>query len=299
MPKITEGTIPFKGYNTWFRRVGSSGPGKIPLLVLHGGPGFPHNYLESLDDLAEHGREVIYYDQIGCGKSPGPDSDDFYNMELFEEELTTVLKVLNLTDVHILGQSWGGMLLLDYMITQKPRCVKSIVVSSSPASVPLFEREINRLVSWLPPDAIAAIEKGMKEKKYDAPDFLAASDLYYSRHVVNLDPLPDFVAYSFANPSRVYIIMQGHTEFMFIGKLKNWDVTSRLHEITAPTLLVSGVSDEVTPLLIKQEYDRIPRAEWHLLPGTHLVHVEQRDAYNRLVEDFLSKQEALMNIWNI
>jgi proline-specific peptidase len=292
MPKITEGTIPFKGYNTWFRRVGSSEPGKIPLLALHGGPGFPHNYLESLDDLAEKGREVIYYDQIGCGKSPGPDDDDFYNMELFEEELTAVIKALGLTEVHILGQSWGGMLLMDYMITKKPQGVKSIVLSSSPASVPLFESEINRLVSWLPPDAIAAIEKGMKEGKYDAPDFLAASDLYYSRHVVNLDPLPDVVAHSFANPSRVYIIMQGYTEFMVIGKFKGWDVTGRLHEITTPTLLVSGVSDEVTPLLVKEEYDRIPNAEWRLLPGTHLIHVEQRDTYNRLVEEFLSNQET-------
>jgi proline-specific peptidase len=181
---------------------------------------------------------------------------------------------------------------MDYMITKKPQGVKSIVLSSSPASIPLFESEINRLVSWLPPDAKAAIEKGMKEGKYDASDFLAASDLYYSRHVVNLDPLPGFVAYSFENQSRVYIIMQGYTEFMVIGKLKGWDVTGRLHEITVPTLLVSGASDEVTPLLVKEEYDRIPNAQWHLLPGTHLVHVEQRDTYNRLVEEFLRKQET-------
>jgi proline-specific peptidase len=293
MPKITEGTIPFKGYQTWYRRAGSSEPGKIPLLVLHGGPGFLHNYMQSLDDLAAKGREVIYYDQIGCGNSPGPEDAGFYSIELFEEELTNVIKGLGLKEVHILGQSWGGMLLMDYMITKKPQGIKSIVISSSPASVPQFEGEINRLVSWLPPDAKAAIERGMKEGKYDAPDFLAASDLYYSRHVMNLDPLPDFVSYSFERHSNVYVVMQGYTEFMFIGKLKGWDVTDRLHEITVPTLLMSGVSDEVTPFLVKQEYDRIPRAEWRLLPGTHLIHVEQRDTYNRLVEEFLSGQETL------
>jgi proline-specific peptidase len=291
MEKTVEGTIPFKGYQTWYRRVGSSEPGKLPLLVLHGGPGIPHSYLRSLDDLAGNGREVIYYDQIGCGNSPCPEDADFYSVELFKDELTNVIKALGLKEVHILGQSWGGMLLMDYMITRKPQEVKSIVVSSSPASVPVFESEINRLVSWLPPDAIAAIERGMKEGKYDAPDFLAASDLYYSRHVVNLDPMPDYVAHSFENQRKVYVIMQGYTEFMFIGKLKSWDVADRLHEITVPTLLVSGVSDEVTPLLIKQEYDRIPHAEWHLLPGTHLVHAEHRDTYNRLVEEFLGKNE--------
>jgi proline-specific peptidase len=293
MAKVTEGTIPFKGCRTWYRRVGAPGPGKIPLLVLHGGPGVTHSYMQSLDDLAEQGREVIYYDQIGCGNSPGPDKDDFYSMELFEDELANLIQALNLQEVHILGQSWGGMLLMDYMITKKPRSVKSIILSSAPASVPLFESEINRLLSWLPPDAIAAIEKGLKAGQYDAPDFLAASDLFYSRHVVYLDPLPDFVAYSFENQSRVYIIMQGYTEFMFIGKLKGWDVTERLHEITVPALLVSGVSDEVTPLLVKEEYDRIPRVEWRLLPGTHLIHVEQRETYNRLVEEFLCRQESV------
>jgi proline-specific peptidase len=291
MEKVSEGTIPFKGYHTWYRRVGSSGPGKTPLLALHGGPGFPHTYLQSLDDLAGDGREVIYYDQIGCGNSPGPGDPDFYSMELFEEELSNVIDKLGLKEVHILGQSWGGMLLMDYMITKKPRGVKSIVVSSSPASVPLFESEINRLVQWLPPDAVAAIEKGIREKKYDDPEFLAASDIYYSRHVVNLDPLPDYVAYAFENHSNVYVIMQGYTEFMFIGKLKGWDVSDRLREITVPALLLSGVSDEVTPLLVKQEYDRMPNAEWHLLPGTHLIHVEQRDTYNRLVGEFLCRQD--------
>jgi proline-specific peptidase len=294
MAKITEGTIPFKGYQTWFRRVGACEAGKIPLLVVNGGPGFPHNYMQSLDDLAAKGREVIYYDQIGCGNSPGPDAADFYSVALFKEELANVIAGLGLKELHILGQSWGGMLLMDYLITEKPQDVKSVVISSSPASFPVFADEINRLVNWLPPDVIAAIEKGIKEEKYDDPAFLAASDVYYSRHVVNLDPLPNFVAYSFEHQSKVYVIMQGYTEFMAIGKLKDWDVSGRLHEITVPTLLVSGVSDEVTPLLVKEEYDRIPNAEWHLLPGAHLIHVEKRDTYNRLVETFLTKQEAAL-----
>jgi proline-specific peptidase len=292
MSKIIEGSIPFKGYQTWYRRVGSPEGGKLPVLVVNGGPGFPHNYMQSLDDLAVNGREVIYYDQIGCGNSPCPEDADFYSVQLFKEELTTVINSLGLKEFHLLGQSWGGMLLMDYLITEKPRGVKSVVISSSPASAPLFEGEINRLLSWLPPDAIAVIEKGIKEEKYDTPEFLSASNLYYSRHVVNLDPLPDFVAYSFENQSKVYVIMQGYTEFMFIGKLKGWDVTDRLHEITLPTLLISGVSDEVTPFVVKQVYDRIPNCQWHLLPGTHLVHVELRDTYNRLVEEYLRKQET-------
>lgn len=292
-PSVRKGTIPFKEYQTWYRRVGSSESGKIPLLVLHGGPGATHDYMKSLDSLAINGRELIYYDQIGSGNSPGPKDPGFYSLELFEEQLSTVIKALDLKEVHILGQSWGAMLLMNYMISQKPQAVKSIVISSSAASMPLLREEMKRLVSWLPPNAIAAIEKGIREEKYDDPDFLAASDIFYSRHVVNLDPLPDYVAYSFEHQSEVYAYLWGAVEFTATGTLKDWDITDRLHEITSPTLIISAVSDEMTPYLVKQIHDRIPNSKWHLLQGTHLVHVEQQDSYNRLVEEFLARQEAL------
>jgi proline-specific peptidase len=289
MAKITEGTVPFKGYETWYRRVGEAGAGKIPLLALHGGPGITHSYLKSLDDLAVNGREVIYYDQIGCGNSQGPLDGDFYSVELFVEEVGAVIAALGLHEVHILGQSWGGMLLLAYMIHKKPQGVKSIILSSAPPSIPLFESEVARLVKWLPPDMTAAVEKGLKEKHYDAPDFLAASDMYYGRHVVNMDPMPDYVAHSFAQAGNVYHTLWGYTEFALTGKLKGWDISDRLREIAVPALLISGSADEVTPLQVKLESDRIPQAEWHLLPGTHLVHAEQRDAYNEIVAQFLDK----------
>jgi proline-specific peptidase len=291
MSEIREGTIPFKGFQVWYRRVGTSAPGKTPLLVLHGGPGAAHSYMKSLDDLAVDGQEVIYYDQIGCGNSPGPADADFYSWALFEDEIDAVRAALGLTQVHIIGQSWGGMLLLDYMVSKKPQGVKSIIISSAMASSPLYESEINRLVSWLPPNAVAAIQKGLKEQKYDDPEFLAASEIYYQRHVLNLDPFPDFVASSFAtlNDNLVYIAFQGHCEFMIAGKMKGWDITDRLHEINAPALVMSGSSDEMTAYVVKQVLDRIPGANWHLLPGTHLVHVEQRETYNRLVGEFLKE----------
>jgi proline-specific peptidase len=289
---VVEGTIPFKDYQTWYRRIGSPNAGKIPLLVLHGGPGGSHSYLTSLDALADTGREIIYYDQIGSGNSIGPEDPDFYSVELFEEELANVIKELGLKEVHVLGQSWGGMLILDYMINKKPPEVKSIVVSSGPASVPLLEEEINRLVSELPDDVKAAINKGMQEGNYEDPDFLAASDVYYSRHVINLDPIPDYVARSLEELSGpVYRIMWGYVEFAIIGKLKNWDVTDRLSEITVPTLLVSGTKDEITPALIEMERDLIPGAEWTLLEGTHSIHNEDPVTYNKVVEEFLSKHD--------
>jgi proline-specific peptidase len=288
--KVVEGVIPFKGYHTWYQRVGESLPGKTPLLALHGGPGALHNYLKSLDGVAELGREVIYYDQLGCGNSPTPDDPDLWTTQLWQEEIDVVREALGLDEVHILGQSWGGMLAMQYAIAQ-PKGVKSMVVASSPASMTLWESEAMRLLQWLPTPMKEAIEKGLAEGQYDSPEYLEAADEYYRRHVCYLDPQPDYVAYSFSHMGPVYHTMQGYNEFMVIGKLTGWDVTDRLPEITIPTLVTSGVMDEATPLIAKQIHDLIPNSEWALLMGTHLVHVELKDEYNRVVEDFFSRHD--------
>ncbi|MDR1775428.1 MAG: proline iminopeptidase-family hydrolase [Actinomycetes bacterium] len=292
--KITEGKVPFKGFETWYQRVAPAGgadAGKTPLLTFHGGPGCLHNYLKSLDELAEkYGREVIYYDQLGCGNSPGGDAD-LWDTTLWVEEVDVMREALGLDQVHLLGQSWGGMLAMQYALTQ-PKGVKSMVVASSPASIPLWVEEANRLLGYMPPDQKAAIEKGIADEVYDSPEYLEASDEFYRRHVVALDPMPDYVAYSFDNMGEVYITMQGYNEFMVIGKLADWDITDRLGEITIPTLLTSGHADEATPLIVKEIYDRIPGARWELLRGTHLVHVEQKEVFNRIVEDFFEEHDA-------
>jgi proline iminopeptidase/L-proline amide hydrolase len=293
--KVTEGTVPFKGFETWYQRVspkaGESVPGKVPLLALHGGPGCLHNYLKSLDGLAAaYGREVIYYDQLGCGKSPGGDPE-LWDTTLWVEELDVMRDALGLDEVHLLGQSWGGMLAMQYALTQ-PKGVKSMVVASSPASIPLWEEEANRLLSYLPQAEQDAIHKGLDEEVYDSPEYLAAADVFYDRHVAHFpDGMPADVEYSLANAGECYYTMQGYNEFMVIGKLKGWDITDRLHEITIPTLLTSGHADEASPLIVKEIYDRIPGAEWELLRGTHMVHAERPEEYNALVEAFFEKHD--------
>ena len=114
-----EGTIPFKGYQIWYRIVGSKeDTGKFPLLCLHGGPGAGYDYLESLDDMASTGRRVIFYDQLGCGNSDQPDAPSLWTADLFVEEVAAIRHSLGLKETHILGQSWGGMLAMAYALTK-------------------------------------------------------------------------------------------------------------------------------------------------------------------------------------
>ena len=115
---IEEGLIPFKGFNTWYKRVGPQSSDKVPLLCLHGGPGFSHDYFEPIEALTNMGRQVIFYDQLGNGKSDQPDDPDMWSVELFVEEVGAVREALGLDQVHLLGQSWGGMLAMEYTLTQ-------------------------------------------------------------------------------------------------------------------------------------------------------------------------------------
>ncbi len=289
--KISEGTIPFRGYKTYYRIAGDRDSGKTPLLALHGGPGMAHNYLLSLDALAENGRAVIYYDQTGCGKSITPPRPDLWSVELFEEELVAVRKALHLDEIHLFGQSWGGMLAMQYA-THGPKGIKSLIIAGSPASMALWQREANRLRSYLPKEMENALIQADIDGDYDRPEVAAATDEYYRRHVCRLDPQPAYVDATFAQMGDVYLDMQGPSEFNCVGKIKDWDISGDLHKITIPTLLTSGTDDEATPLIVKNVYDRIPDCRWELIEGgTHLCHVEFAESYNRLIEDFMTEHE--------
>ncbi|MFT8537464.1 proline iminopeptidase-family hydrolase [Bifidobacterium aquikefiri] len=289
---MVEGTIPFKGYATWYLRVGHNTAGKLPLLVLHGGPGAKHNYLRSLDGIAErYHREVIYYDQLGCGNSATPFLPELWGTDLWEEEIDVVREALGLERLHILGQSWGGMLLMQYAINRQPIGVKSMVVASSPASIPLWESEALRLMDWLPKGMKKTLVDAIATGNFDTPEYAAAAAEYNKRHVLSMDDPPEYVVQTTQDKTDVYRYMQGEDEFMVTGKLKGWDISNDLWKISIPTLLTSGVMDEATPLIVKQCLDRIPHSEWKLFIGTHMVHVERKEAYNRAVEAFLEQHE--------
>ncbi|MDD3367605.1 MAG: proline iminopeptidase-family hydrolase [Lachnospiraceae bacterium] len=288
--KRTEGYIPYGSYKIWYRIVGECENGKLPLLILHGGPGMAHDYLESLEALAEDGRAVIFYDQLGCGKSPVPEGAIDWNTEIWEKEIDVVREALQLKELHILGQSWGGMLAMQYA-AHKPGGLKGMVISSSPASMALWEKEAHRLIELLPEKEKKQILEAEATGIYDTPEYQEALELYYARHMCRILPNPEEVERSNAQVGEVYMVMEGPSEFTVTGKLKEWDITDQLSTIEQETLLLSGTDDEATPLIVKEIYDRIPHCEWKLLDGTHLVHVERKAEYQEYVRNFLNRLE--------
>ncbi|MEP7293551.1 MAG: proline iminopeptidase-family hydrolase [Chloroflexota bacterium] len=297
--KITEGTIPFKGYQTWYRIAGDGEapgklPGKLPLLALHGGPGASHDYLESLDAIAETGRRVIYYDQLGCGRSSIPEKKpELWTVELYVEEVDAVRQALGLERIHLIGQSWGGMLAMEYMLTQ-PQGIASLTIASSPASMIQWVAEANRLRQQLPADVQATLDQHEAAGTTSHPDYIAATQTFYDRHVCRV-PYPAYVSKSFEglgeNPE-VYYTMNGPNEFHVVGTLKTWDIIDRLPEINAPTLVTSGKYDEATPLISGTVYYGIPGARWTIFDNSsHMAHVEEAGRYMQVLSAWLEENE--------
>jgi len=299
MTAVQEGTIPFKGYQTWYRIVGEKEePGKLPLLCLHGGPGAAHDYLESLSAMTETGRRVIFYDQLGCGNSNTPSNPSLWTVELYIEEINVVRQALGLDTIHLLGQSWGGMLAMEYMLTQ-PKGVASLTIASSPASMIQWVAEANRLREELPAEIQATLLKHEAAGTTTSQQYKDAMMVFYKRHVCRTDPTPEFVQRTYDKVDlypEVYNVMNGPSEFHVIGTLKNWDIIARLGEINAPTLVTSGRYDEATPLIAETVRDGIPGAEWVLFENSsHMAHAEEPERYMQVLDGFLSRIETERN----
>ncbi len=290
--------VEHEGYRTWVGIVGDEqvekDRGQFPLLLLHGGPGACHDYLESLAALSATGRRVIFYDQQGCGNSDQPDDPSRWTVDFYVREIDTVRAALGLDRVHILGQSWGGMLLMEYLVT-RPAGVVSATIASSPASMPMWIAETGRLRADLPPAVIDVLDRHEAAGTWDDPEYEAAVNVFYERHLCRVVPPPEFDVRSFAKLARnpqVYRTMNGPTEFHVVGTLRDWEVLTRLDVVEEPVLLTSGRHDEATPVQVAAIRERLPHAEWVIFEQSgHLAHAEEPDRYMAVLADFLARAE--------
>ena len=293
-----EGRVDWDGGWSWYRVEGDlDADGAAPLVIVHGGPGAAHDYLESVAELTRiAGRPCVLYDQIGCGRSQHlPEAPSgFWTVALFRRELDALLEHLGITSrYHVLGQSWGGMLGLEHALEHPPG-LRSLVVANSPASIELWLAEANRLRSLLPPDVQDALTRHEAAGTTDSEEYEQAVMQFYERHLCRI-PFPDCLRRSFAQLAEdptVYHTMNGPSEFHVIGTLRGWDITPRLGDVRVPVLVISGEHDEATPVVVRPLVDAIPNARWELVEGaSHCTHLEQPEHFLELVETFLSAHD--------
>lgn len=281
-----EGQIDVPGGQVWYKVVGSGE--SVPLLTLHGGPGGGHDYLEPLNALASE-RPVVFFDQLGCGKSDTPDDVSLWRIDRFVDEVTAVRDALGLDRIHLLGHSWGGWLAIEYMLGA-PSGVVSLTLASTSASIPQFVYEAGKLISKLPREMAETMRRLEAEGDFENPEFEAGMMEFYKRHLCRLDPWPDPLMRCIENldGNIVYETMNGPTEFTVIGNMKDWSRIEKLGEIVAPTLITCGRYDELTPACSRTLRQGIMNSRMHVFErSAHMAHLEETESYLQILSEFL------------
>ncbi len=281
----TEGLIPVDGGRVWYRSVGSGG---VPLVLLHGGPGAGHDVLEALEALGKSGR-VVFYDQLGCGRSDRPEDPSLWRMDRFVSELESLRRTLGLEQMHLLGHSWGGWLALEYALSHSSR-VARLVLTGTSASTAELVTEISRLRRTLPRDSWELMERCEAVGDLKNPEYTAALMGFFRQYYCRLDPWPDCLLRSAANMegNPVYEAMIGASVFTLSGNMQGWDLSDRLSEISMPTLITVGRFDSVSVACAQTFHRGIPNPRLVVFEkSSHMPMLEETDEYLRVVEGFL------------
>jgi proline iminopeptidase len=293
-PLVQEGKVAVAGGEVWYRIVGADKAG-VPLLVLHGGPGVPHDYLQPLEALADS-RPVVFYDQLGCGNSSRPTDPSLWTIERYVDELAKVRAALKLDQVHILGHSWGTMLAVDYMLQRRPDGVVSLTLAGPALSMERWVADQRVWLLELPRQVQDSIRAAEAAGQFETPEYQSAVEAFYAQHVCRLAPWPDYVQRAVSPEQmgqQVYLHMDGPSEFSITGTLRNYERVDRLKEIKTPALFICGRYDEATPAATEFYHRNMPGSQLAVIEdASHLCWAEQPAAFNRVLRDFLRRSEA-------
>ena len=270
-------------FEVWTRKVGEHPTVKI--LMLHGGPAATHEYLLPLEaPLAEAGYEVYFYDQLGSHFSDQPDDVSLWTIERFVDEVEQVRLALGLDHFVLYGQSWGGLLGIEYALAH-PEPLLGLVVSNMMSSVPAYNDYAERvLIPAVDQDALAAIRRFEATGTTSDPAYEELLvEHYYVDHLCRLPPeeWPEDVVNAFAHINHaVYDLLNGPSELGAIGSIKDWDRSGDLSRIEVPTLVMGAEHDTMDPAHLRWMADQLPRGCYHHCPeGSHLAMVDDHDAY--------------------
>lgn len=291
--KPEEGLIDVTGGGIWYQVVGK-GDG-IPLLIIHGGPGSRScNSIASYSALSDE-RPIIFYDQLGSGKSDRPSDTTLWQLQRFVDEIEKIREALKLDELHILGASWGSSILIEYLITKNPEGVKSVIFKSPLLSTAVWMDDAKILLSQLPTNLQDTIKKYEAFEEYYAPAYLAATDSFYIRflsrnHWLEMPP-PECDGVAGFN-EEVYNYMWGPTEFNAAGTLKNFDRTNDLGKIKQPVLFLAGQYDEARPETMYKFSKLTPNSKVAIIENSgHDCIGDQPESTVKAIRNFLHSVE--------
>ncbi len=282
-------------FKVWTKRVGNNPTMKV--LLLHGGPGGTHEFFECFDGyFPQEEIEYYYYDQLGSYYSDQPKDLSLWDLDRFVEELEQVRVALGLNkgNFYLYGQSWGGILGMQYALKYQDN-IKGLIISNMVASIPEYQIYSDEVLApMMDSEVLKEIMSYEDKEDYSNPRYL---DLivknYYTKHVIRMpvDEWPDPVnrAFKHLNPD-VYVTMQGPSEFGIKGDatLKNWDVKAELHKIEVPTLTIGATHDTMDPEHMEWISTEVKNGRFLLCPnGSHLSQFDDQKVFFKGLIDFI------------
>ena len=273
--------VPVMGgrYKVWTKRMGS---GPLKVLLLHGGPGFTHQYLEAMESfLPEAGIEMYYYDQLGCGNSDKPTDPALWTRDRYREEVEEVRIGLGLDDFVLYGQSWGGMLSIEYALKYQQH-LRGLVISNMTASIDSYLARLDYLKGLLTPELRASLEQLEAAEDYDNPEYqrIMMEELY-PQCMCRTKPWPEPLTRAMNTAAlNIYNEMQGKSEFVVTGNFRHWDRWADLPRITVPTLTIGATHDTMDPKDLERMAQLMPKGEFLLCPnGSHCALWDDQEVY--------------------
>jgi proline iminopeptidase len=273
-------------FNVYTKRMGNNP--KMRVLLLHGGPGGTHEEFGNFDGyLPNEEIEYIYYDQLDSYYSDKPNDSTLWTTEHFVEEVEQVRRALNLNkdNFYLLGQSWGGMLAMEYALKYQEN-LKGLIISNMMASAPAYTKYANEVLGGqMDPEVYKEVMDMEKKNDFDNPKYgELLMNNYYTEHILRM-PLEKWpksinLLFEHLNPN-IYIFMQGHSEFGMTGNasLKNWDVSNRLKEIKVPTLMLGAKYDTMDPQYMKWMATEVQNGRSVTTNGSHCSQFDDPQTY--------------------
>ncbi|URC14750.1 proline-specific peptidase family protein [Flavobacterium sp. B183] len=283
---------PVGEFKVWTKRFGNNP--KIKILLLHGGPAMTHEYMECFETFFQReGFEFYEYDQLGSYYSDQPKDSSLWTTKRFVEEVEQVRKAIDAdhNNFYVLGNSWGGILAMEYALKYQQN-MKGLLVSNMMASAPDYGKYADEVLSkQMKPEVLAEIRALEAKKDFNNPRYMELLlPNFYQKHLCRLKEWPDGLnrASKHIN-SEIYSLMQGPSEFGISGRLAEWDIKNRLHEITIPTLMIGAKYDTMDPKAMEEQSKLVKKGRYLYCPnGSHLAMWDDQKIFMNGVIQFIN-----------
>lgn len=289
-------TTPVGNFKVWTKRFGNNP--KIKVLLLHGGPGMTHEYMECFETFFQkEGFEFYEYDQLGSYYSDQPKDDRLWTTDRFVDEVEQVRKAIGAdkSNFYVLGNSWGGILAMEYALKYQKN-LKGLLVANMMASAPEYGKYGEEVLGkQMKPEVLKEIRAIEAKKDFGNPRYMELLiPNFYNQHICRLKEWPDGVNRAIKHSNEnVYTLMQGPSEFGISGRLANWDIKKRLPEINIPTLMIGAKYDTMDPKAMEEQSKLVKKGRYLYCPnGSHLAMWDDQKVFMNGVVSFINDVDS-------